>query len=136
MHDNGAAAPLVPGQTAPRPFEIRLSAGRPAKPSGLCFRPRSLTFWQAYPTSIGTIAGVWTTPARGLEEESSMLTRKSLELLIDLVEIKLGSMEIFDRDDQRIVRDLEACRKELSAIARPRQTAPVASAAEAILAAA
>ncbi len=54
-----------------------------------------------------------------------MLTRKSLELLIDLVEIKLGSMEVFDRDDQRIVRDLEACRNELTAIGRPRQAAPV-----------
>jgi hypothetical protein len=51
-----------------------------------------------------------------------MLTRKSLELLIDLVEIKLGSMEVFDRDDQKIMRDLEACRKELSAIGRPRQS--------------
>jgi hypothetical protein len=49
-----------------------------------------------------------------------MLTRKSLELLIDLVEIKLGSMEVFDRDDQKIVRDLEACRKELGAMSRPR----------------
>lgn len=49
-----------------------------------------------------------------------MLTRKSLELLIDLVEIKLGSMEVFDRDDQKIMRDLEACRKELSAMSRPR----------------
>ena len=47
-----------------------------------------------------------------------MLTRKSLELLIDLVEIKLGSIEVFDRDDQKIVRDLEACRKELSAMTR------------------
>jgi len=52
-----------------------------------------------------------------------MLTRKSLELLIDLVEIKLGSMEVFDRDDQKIVRDLEACRKELSAMERPRAAA-------------
>lgn len=56
-----------------------------------------------------------------------MLTRKSLELLIDLVEIKLGSMEVFDRDDQKIVRDLEACRKELTAMSRPRP-APVAAA--------
>ena len=53
-----------------------------------------------------------------------MLTRKSLELLIDLVEIKLGSMEVFDRDDQKIMRDLEACRKELSAMDRPRAVAP------------
>jgi hypothetical protein len=47
-----------------------------------------------------------------------MLTRRSLELLIDLVEIKLGSMEVYDRDDQRIVRELEACRRELAAITR------------------
>lgn len=47
-----------------------------------------------------------------------MLTRKSLELLIDLVEIKLGSMEVFDRDDQKILRDLEACRKELTGFTR------------------
>lgn len=52
-----------------------------------------------------------------------MLSRKSLELLIDLVEIKLGSMEVSDRDDQKILRDLEACRKELSAIGR-RSTGP------------
>jgi hypothetical protein len=54
-----------------------------------------------------------------------MLTRKSLELLIDLVEIKLGSMEVFDRDDQKILRELEACRKELAAITR-RAQAPAA----------
>ena len=53
-----------------------------------------------------------------------MLTRKSLELLIDLVEIKLGSMEVFDRDDQKIVRELEACREELSALSHPRAAAP------------
>ena len=53
-----------------------------------------------------------------------MLTRKSLELLIDLVEIKLGSMEVFDRDDQKILRDLEACRKELSAIGRKSVSSP------------
>ncbi|MFO0986780.1 MAG: hypothetical protein U1F37_05375 [Alphaproteobacteria bacterium] len=65
-----------------------------------------------------------------------MLTRKSLELLIDLVEIKLGSMEVFDRDDQRIVRDLEACRKELTAMSRPSRPTPVAAMAAPALAAA
>jgi hypothetical protein len=53
-----------------------------------------------------------------------MLTRKSLELLIDLVEIKLGSMEVFDRDDQKIMRDLEACRKELAGMARRQAPLP------------
>ncbi len=47
-----------------------------------------------------------------------MLSKKSVELLIDLVEIKLGSLEIFDRDDRRALRELEACVKELSAIGR------------------
>lgn len=56
-----------------------------------------------------------------------MLTRKSLELLIDLVEIKLGSMEVFDRDDQKIMRDLEACRKELAALSRPARPVAVAA---------
>jgi hypothetical protein len=56
-----------------------------------------------------------------------MLTRKSLELLIDLVEIKLGSMEVFDRDDQKIMHDLETCRKELTAISRPGRPMPVAA---------
>lgn len=65
-----------------------------------------------------------------------MLTRKSLELLIDLVEIKLGSMEVFDRDDQKIVRDLEACRKELSAMSRPARAAAPMPAVEALAAAA
>jgi hypothetical protein len=73
-------------------------------------------------------------PARGQEREIAMLTRKSLELLIDLVEIKLGSMEVFDRDDQKILRDLEACRKELSAISR-RAAAPAAPMAQPALAA-
>ncbi len=63
-----------------------------------------------------------------------MLTRKSLELLIDLVEIKLGSMEVFDRDDQKIVRDLEACRKELTAMSRPRPAAVAAASALAVAA--
>jgi hypothetical protein len=54
-----------------------------------------------------------------------MLTRKSVELLIDLVEIKLASIEVFDGDDHRIVRALEVCRKELVAIAR--RPAPAAT---------
>lgn len=65
-----------------------------------------------------------------------MLTRKSLELLIDLVEIKLGSMEVFDRDDQKIMRDLEACRKELTAISRPNRPMPAPAMAAPVMAAA
>jgi hypothetical protein len=45
---------------------------------------------------------------------ANVLTKQSIETLIDLVEIKLGCMEIFDRDDRRAVRDLQGCLKELS----------------------
>lgn len=53
-----------------------------------------------------------------------MLTSKSMELLIDLVEIKLGSMEAVDSSDRKTLRDLEACRKELTAIMPRGATAP------------
>jgi len=45
------------------------------------------------------------------------LTKNSLETLIDLVEIKLSCMEVFDRDDAREVANLEACLKELRELA-------------------
>ena len=48
---------------------------------------------------------------------ANTLSDQSIETLIDLVEIKLGCMEIFDRDDRRAVRDLEGCLKELSLLA-------------------
>ena len=59
------------------------------------------------------------------------LSKQSIETLIDLVEIKLGCMEIFDRDDRRAVRDLQGCLKELSQlsgrqIARPSLPSPEA----------
>ncbi len=44
------------------------------------------------------------------------LSRRSIETLIDLVEIKLGCMEVYDRDDARELNVLEACRKELSTL--------------------
>ena len=48
------------------------------------------------------------------------LTTKSVETLIDLVEIKLSCIEIMDRDDARTVKSLEHCRGELYAlIGRP-----------------
>ena len=41
------------------------------------------------------------------------LTRKSVEELIDLVEIKLSCMEVFDTQDRQSANRLEQCRQEL-----------------------
>lgn len=41
------------------------------------------------------------------------LSRRVVETLLDLVEIKLSCMEIHDREDSREATCLEACRKEL-----------------------
>jgi hypothetical protein len=45
-----------------------------------------------------------------------VLSRPTVETLIDLVEIKLGCIEIYDRDDARELKALEACRDELMAL--------------------
>ena len=42
-----------------------------------------------------------------------LLSKKSVETMIDLVEIKLSCMEIFDTNDNRAVKRLEQCRSEL-----------------------
>ena len=44
------------------------------------------------------------------------LSRRVVETLLDLVEIKLSCMEIHDREDSREATCLEACRKELQAL--------------------
>ena len=44
------------------------------------------------------------------------LSGRSLEALMDLVEIKLSCVEIFDREDAREVKILEYCREELAAL--------------------
>ena len=57
-----------------------------------------------------------------------MLTKNSLETLIDLVEIKLSCIEVYDRDDARERRRLEACRDELVAMRQaPRVPTPAAA---------
>ncbi|MDR1334048.1 MAG: hypothetical protein LBJ71_02410 [Holosporaceae bacterium] len=42
-----------------------------------------------------------------------MLSRQSLDILIDLVEIKLSAIMILDKDDVREVERLKTCRNEL-----------------------
>ena len=41
------------------------------------------------------------------------LSKRSVELLVDLVEIKLNSLIVMDREDLRERKALERCRKEL-----------------------
>lgn len=44
------------------------------------------------------------------------LSRQSIENLIDLVEIKIGALQVMDREDEREMRSLESCRTELLAM--------------------
>ena len=59
------------------------------------------------------------------------LSKVTLETLIDLVEIRLGCVEVYDRDDARELAALELCRKELEAVrdsAEPKKAAAFAAA--------
>ncbi|SMF48372.1 hypothetical protein SAMN06265365_11659 [Tistlia consotensis] len=47
------------------------------------------------------------------------LSKRSLETLLDLVEIKLSCMEVWDRDDRRELQSLEAARTELRSLGEP-----------------
>jgi hypothetical protein len=65
------------------------------------------------------------------------ISRRSIETLLDLVEIKLSSMAVSDREDARELAQLETCRNELlglkaalraaraAAQARPEEAEPV-----------
>lgn len=44
------------------------------------------------------------------------LSKSSLETLIDLVEIKLSCVEVYDRDDSRELLNLQRCKDELSGL--------------------
>ena len=51
-----------------------------------------------------------------------VLSRRSLETLLDLVEVKLSCMQVLDREDARELELLEGCKRELLAFkasARP-----------------
>lgn len=41
------------------------------------------------------------------------LTRQSIEILLDLLEIKVGALQVHDRDDARELNKLRKCRQEL-----------------------
>ena len=42
-----------------------------------------------------------------------MISRKTIETLIDLVEIRLSCVEVYDREDARELANLERCLEEL-----------------------
>lgn len=42
-----------------------------------------------------------------------LLSKQSIEILIDLVEIKLGSLLVQDREDAKELKKIEGCRQEL-----------------------
>ena len=41
------------------------------------------------------------------------MSKRSLETLLDLVEIKLSAMQILDREDAKELTQLEYCRRDL-----------------------
>ena len=54
------------------------------------------------------------------------LSARALETLIDLVEIKLSCIEVYDRDDTKELNNLENCLGELKSLAgQPGEAAPV-----------
>jgi hypothetical protein len=50
------------------------------------------------------------------------LSKRSIEMLLDLVEIKLSYMDISDREDARDLQLLERCRNELLSLDRGEET--------------
>jgi hypothetical protein len=46
-------------------------------------------------------------------EGAMSLSKRVVETLIDLVEIKLSCVEVYDREDKREIAGLESCRQEL-----------------------
>jgi hypothetical protein len=51
-------------------------------------------------------------------EATMSLSKRSIEMLLDLVEIKISYMDVSDREDARDLQVLERCRQELAALDR------------------
>jgi hypothetical protein len=47
------------------------------------------------------------------KEGPMSLSKRVVETLIDLVEIKLSCFEVYDREDKREIAGLQSCRQEL-----------------------
>ena len=63
------------------------------------------------------------------EAQMSSLSKRSIETLIDLVEIKLSCLDVFDREDAREKACLENARRELVAMMAAKRAIAPASAA-------
>ena len=61
------------------------------------------------------------------------ISKRTVETLLDLVEVKLSCMQVSDREDQRELAELENCRRELrglmSIVAAPKGRRAAASSA-------
>ncbi len=44
------------------------------------------------------------------------LSKRAIETLTDLIEIKLSCMQVYDREDARELAALEQCRRELASL--------------------
>jgi len=49
------------------------------------------------------------------------LSKQSIDTLLDLVEIKLSCFEVWDRDDRRELKALQACKAELQQARAPQR---------------
>jgi hypothetical protein len=52
------------------------------------------------------------------------ISQRTLDTLVDLVEIKLSCLEIYDREDSRELQNLERCRDELLNMTQKLGTSP------------
>ena len=59
--------------------------------------------------------------------EKMSLSKRSAEMLLDLVEIKISYMDVADRDDARDLVALERCREELKGLTNSAPSAAVSS---------
>jgi len=60
----------------------------------------------------------------------SSLSKRSIETLVDLVEIKLSCLDVFDREDAREKACLENARRELIAMMSAKRVIAPSAAAE------
>lgn len=53
------------------------------------------------------------------------ISRESLEIMLDLIEIKVNTLQIHDKDDARELNKLRKCRQELLSLLNPSSSEPL-----------